>query len=365
MATTLVVSDLHLGGRTGADVLRKGQLRAPLLEALKGVDRLVLLGDVLELRHGPPAEALERSEPFFREVAEALPDAEIILVAGNHDHLVVEPWLARRGRARALKLGLEQRVAPRSASWLAARMGAWLGEERTSVAYPGLWLREDVYATHGHFIDLFSTIPTFERLGAAITARVIGGSLPPEASVNDFLARLEPVYAWVDTVARHAPGDRAARGAGGAAKAYETLAGSGPRALRARILGAAFPLVIGALNRAGLGPLTSDLAGAELRRASLRAMAEVVRRLDIEAEHVIFGHSHRAGPLPDDLDAEWRTATGTRLHNAGCWVFETHFLSGAGAKSPYWPGTTIRLEGDEPPRLERLLADVPVDQLAA
>src|SRR5438270_246702 len=82
----------------------------------------------------------------------------------------------------------------------------------------------DVYATHGNFLDLYSTIPTFERLGAAITGRVIGGTMPQRASVDDFLARLEPVYAWVDTVARHAPGDRAARGAGGAARAYETLA---------------------------------------------------------------------------------------------------------------------------------------------
>src|SRR3954454_5234794 len=37
VATTLVISDLHLGGRTGADVLRKPEFRAPLLEALRGV----------------------------------------------------------------------------------------------------------------------------------------------------------------------------------------------------------------------------------------------------------------------------------------------------------------------------------------
>jgi hypothetical protein len=369
VSTTLVISDLHLGGRTGADVLRKAETREPLLEAVRGVDRLVLLGDVLELRHGPPGEALARSEPFFRGVAAALgARAEVVLVAGNHDHQTIEPWLERRARGKdgPGPLGLEQTIAPGRASWIASRIASWLGEERTSVAYPGLWLREDVYATHGHFIDLYSTIPTFERLGAAITSRVIGGSMPDQATVDDFLARLEPVYAWVDTVARHAPGDRAARGAGGAARAYETLAGSGPRPLRARLLGAAFPIVIAALNRAGLGPLSSDLAGAELRRASLRAMEEVMRRLDIDAQHVIFGHSHRSGPHPNDVDAEWRTARGARLHNTGCWVFETHFISGgASGQSPYWPGTAIRLVDDEPPELERLLGDVPADQLAA
>src|SRR3954468_9601868 len=100
MATTLIVSALHLGGRTRAAVLRKPEVRPPLLEALRGVDRLVLLGDVLELRHGPPAEALSRSESFFRGVAGGFPDGEVVLLAGNHDHQTIEPWLARRARAK-------------------------------------------------------------------------------------------------------------------------------------------------------------------------------------------------------------------------------------------------------------------------
>ena len=52
----------------------------------------------------------------------------------------------------------------------------------------------------------------------------------------------------------------------------------------------------GRVNRMGLGPFGPDISGAELRRAGLRAMAEVVSSLGIEAEHVIFGHTHRAGP---------------------------------------------------------------------
>ena len=59
MTRTLIVSDLHLGGLSGVDLLRRPQLRASLLAELDGVDRLVLLGDVLELRHGPPHEALQ------------------------------------------------------------------------------------------------------------------------------------------------------------------------------------------------------------------------------------------------------------------------------------------------------------------
>jgi len=55
---TLVISDLHLGSRNGVDVLRRPAAQRALVEALEGVDRLVILGDLLELRHGPMRDAL-------------------------------------------------------------------------------------------------------------------------------------------------------------------------------------------------------------------------------------------------------------------------------------------------------------------
>ena len=79
------------------------------------------------------------------------------------------------------------------------------------------------------------------------------------------------------------------------------------------MLAGAFPLTIAALNRLGIGPLKADLSGVELRRAGLRAMGEVVARLGIDARHVIFGHTHRSGPLPDDDAGEWRLAGGGQL----------------------------------------------------
>jgi metallophosphoesterase superfamily enzyme len=69
---TLIVSDLHLGSLSGADLLRRAELRAPLLEAIADVERLVLLGDVLELRHGPMREAMAAARPFFEDVGRAL-----------------------------------------------------------------------------------------------------------------------------------------------------------------------------------------------------------------------------------------------------------------------------------------------------
>src|ERR1700759_2727721 len=106
---TLVLSDLHLGGASRSDLLRRAELRAPLLELAAGADRVVLLGDVLELRHGPPREALAAARPFFEELGRTLAGKELVLVAGNHDHALIEPWLASRAELpEPAPLGLEQ-----------------------------------------------------------------------------------------------------------------------------------------------------------------------------------------------------------------------------------------------------------------
>ena len=55
-------------------------------------------------------------------------------------------------------------------------------------------------------------------------------------------------------------------------------------------------------------------------------MGEVVARLGIDARHVVFGHTHRSGPLPDDDASEWRLAGGAQLTNTGCWVYESMYL---------------------------------------
>jgi hypothetical protein len=226
-------------------------------------------------------------------------------------------------------------------------MAEWLGP-RTTVAYPGLWLRDDVYATHGHYLDLHVTIPTFERLAAGLTNRFLG-DLGPRATPADYEARLAPVYAWIDAVAEWAPDGRAAGGAGSAARAYRALTGS-RRGVRALLLAGAFPLAIGGLNRAGLGPMSADLSGAAMRTSTLRAMHEVLGRLGVGPAHVIFGHSHRTGPLPGDDPLEWG-----RLVNCGSWVLETHFMQRPEPDNPYWPGGAVRVEASGPPRLQRLL----------
>jgi metallophosphoesterase superfamily enzyme len=63
---TLVISDLHLGMRLERDVLRRRAPLGVLLEALADVQRLVLLGDVVELSERNSGKALVVAEPVLR-----------------------------------------------------------------------------------------------------------------------------------------------------------------------------------------------------------------------------------------------------------------------------------------------------------
>ena len=345
-------------------MVRRSGAADALFAALDGIDRLVLLGDALEFRNQPVAEALAASEPFFGALGDALAGRQLVIVPGNHDHALVARWHARRSGP----LGLEQRMAPKKASDLAAALASQLGRgANVEFAYPGLWLREDVYATHGNYLDVHTTMPTFERIAIATSGRIaLGGPRRwnDVHSAEDYEALLSPVYAWMQAAAQTG---RTGAGPGGGAAIDVWRMLSAPRlaGLRSYALAAGFPIAVGALNTAGLGPLRSEVSVEELRRAGLRAMSEVVERLRIRARHVLFGHTHRAGVLDGDLAAEWLTPNGVQLHNPGSWVYSRTFVASGGKSSPYWPGGAVLLDDGAPPQLLRLLADHPAGELSA
>ena len=353
---TLVVSDLHFGKHGGADVLRREPARERLLTALDDRDRLVLLGDVLELRHGPVREALAAAEAPLRAVGAALgPDREVVVTAGNHDHALVADWLARRANGGPPpELGLAAPVDWRAGEAL-QRVAELLAPATVRVAYPGVWLREDVYAIHGHYLDMHLTVPTLERLGAAAMTRVVGLGPAGPRDVDEYEMALAPIYAWIHAVAQRADPDRSGMLGGGSVRGWDALTGPGRRTLRGRVIAFGWPVAIAGLNRAGLGPFRAHLSGPELRQAGLRAVTEVVARLNAETGYVIFGHTHRAGPLPTDDGAEWCTVGGTRLINSGCWVEEPSFLGPDPMRSPYRPGFAVRVDEVGPPELVNLL----------
>ena len=361
MTRTLVVSDLHLGTRAGVDVLAREGPRETLLSALEGVDRLILLGDTLELRQTTFREVIDRAAPALRAIGERLEGRTVVIVPGNHDHVLAEAWLRRHEHP----LGLENRATPERASHAAQELARLLAPANVELAYPGLWVADGVYATHGHYLDLHMTVPTLERLAIAGSGRLTLADRrrwDDVHSPDDYEAVVAPLYAWLHTAAQRGRPSEAVVG-GRTLGVWNALRGNGRgRAVRVRALTAAFPLAIRALNAAGMGPLSSEISLSALRRSGLRAMAEVVERLRIEARHVIFGHTHRAGPLEGDVPPEWLTPNATRLHNVGSWVFSQTFSRDS--QSPYWPGGAIVVADGGAPQLVRLLSDRDPQELA-
>ena len=325
---TLVVSDLHLGARLRRDVLSRGQALEALLDALDGVDRLVLLGDVVELLEGRPAQAMEVAEPVLRAIGGRLRrDTEVIVVPGNHDGELVAPWLRAHGVGPAVDAEL-----PGDATPVLARVVACLAPAAVRVRYPGVWLSDRVWATHGHYLDrhlmpetafgvargLLGRLPRdgarpvdYERAGGPSLTRV-------EALLTRWLPR--PLAALVDDLAELL---RAA-----------TMPGV-PRRLLAR----------------RMSPVTATLLGAQARRASIPALARVVHRLGVDADWVVFGHVHRFGPLPGDDLQDWIGPGGRpRIVNTGSWVYEPLLVHHATPPHPYWPGGAVLLEDRRDPQ---------------
>ena len=330
---TLVVSDLHLGSRLQRDVLRVPAAREALIAAVAEADRLVLLGDVVELLEGRSRQALETAEPVLRALGAALgPDRELLLVPGNHDAALVRPWVRAQGAA----LAVDSRVPPDATPAL-AQLVAWLAPARVSVHYPGVWLGDGVWATHGHYLDRH-LLPE----SAFGIARGLLGRLPRDGAVPDEYERAGgPSLTWLEALLTSRLPAPLAR-----------LWDDGAERLRAWTM----PRVERRLLRRRLAPVTARLLGVQMRRAAIPALARVVHRLGIDADWVLFGHVHRLGPGAGDDPLEWRgPLERPRIANCGSWVFESRLVHGARPPHPYWPGGAILLEDGRPPRAVGLL----------
>jgi UDP-2,3-diacylglucosamine pyrophosphatase LpxH len=333
---TLVVSDFHLGGRLGHDILRRPEPLRLLLDAVEDVDRLVLLGDIVELMEGRGQRSLELAEPVITALGERLgPEREVIVVPGNHDAPLVRSWLRSDGGSA---LAAETPV-PLDATPALARLTSWLAPARVRVSYPGVWLTDGVWATHGHYLD-WHLIP----VSAYGFTRGLLGRLPRDgASPLDYERIRRPSLT----------------------RATRWL----PRPLAALLDDVAEVVRAATMPRRGmlhqrLAPLTSRLLSAQMRRASLPALARVVHRLGLDAECVVFGHVHRLGPLAGDRLEDWSGPGGRpRLVNTGSWLYEPLLLHRARPPHPYWPGGAVVFDDEEPPRAVGLLDSLPASAL--
>ncbi|MGI8750290.1 MAG: metallophosphoesterase [Thermoleophilaceae bacterium] len=348
--STAIVSDLHLSTVSGADMLRRPQARERLGEALSRADRVVILGDLLELRERRAEEALKVATPALEAIGEATAGRELVLVPGNHDYELASPALERERLGGRDALPLQGRYSTDHGE-LSRRVAALMPDTDVSLAYPGLRLRDDVFATHGHYLDLHLTVPRVESIFAHAVGRLVGAK-GPELSVDAYEAALSPVYAFSHALAQSARVN-ASVGGGNISREVWVRAGDGGVAGLA-LGGVAIPVAVATLNRLGIGRFRPDISATELRRAGLRAMDRVIGNLDIEAAHVIFGHTHRAGPLPGEVEGWW-LGGGTRLHNTGSWLLEEAFSAAEGPANPYWPGRVTWLDDSGPPWFENVL----------
>ena len=374
----LVVSDLHLGARSER---RPAAPRRAARAAARGARGRRPPGAARRRaraarRAGARGAARRRGRCFEELGRGARPDAR-----GRARARQPRPPADRaRGSSAAARpapppLGLERaRSSRREASPLAAAI--WRGgsrPRRSSVAYPGLWLRDDVYATHGHYLDRHVTVPA-SSAWRRVVERSVASRRPADA-----LARRGLRGRRSRRSTRCSTRSRSPRAATGAARrtrtprsarlARRSPATAAPAAAPARCSAGLPGSAIGALNRVGLGPLRADLRARAAPRGPATRWARSLRRARRRAAHVVFGHTHRAGPL-----AERRRRPSGR---AGRRAHRQHRLVGlraavpdrAGPAQPVLAGHGRELGDDGAPRPRAccaLLGDAPAtDALSA
>ena len=338
---TLVISDLHLGMRREQDVLTRREPLALLLKAVADVDRLVLLGDVVELSEGQPEHAMEVAEPVLRALGRRVgPGREVIVVPGNHDRALVASWIQPMGD----RLAVDSSV-PLDATAELAAVCSWLAPARVSARYPGVWLSERVWATHGHYLNRH-LVPAWS-LG--VTRGLLGQMPRDTARPIDY----EPT------------GGRSLR------STHEAFHGALPEPLagaadRLGVLARAATMTKASrkLLRPELARLNAALLSAQTHVASIPALIQVTQRLGVDADFVVFGHVHRLGPLADDDEAAWEGSGGKpRIVNTGSWIYEPLLVDAVTPPHPYWPGGAAVIDDDRDPQPIGLLDADPAHAL--
>ncbi len=361
---TAIVSDLHIGSTSREDLLRDASVRRALMEEIAGADRIVLLGDTVEMRGLPLGLALKAARPFFEDLSETVAGRTVLMLPGNHDHRLADPLLDQHPAGGDARLGVENRFAPSSAP--ASLIAGWLGSAELEMSYPGAWLRDGVYAMHGHYMDYHMNVPRGECIGSAAVARVTR-PLPDPAGPDDYERLLAPLYGLAFGLAQSGARRDSAGKPAFEERAWKWVSGEGDHPRRRRIVAAlisqgAVPAATWTLNRLLGTHFEPDLSAAAISNAGIAGISKAVHRLRIDAEHVIVGHSHRAGPRGGE--APWPLAGGGQLHNTGNWIFASAFHRPDSKPGPYWPGTVTWLEGDEPPRRVSVLAERSAEELA-
>lgn len=371
---TLVISDLHVGMRDGFSVLERPVALELLLNALQDCERLVLLGDLVELQEAQAAHSLATVRPILQAIgAQMGPEREILFLPGNHDRQLIRGWIEAQGRAMR-----SESVVPPDASPPLRDIVEQLAPARVEVRYPGAWLSERIWAHHGHYLNRFlvpdqsyGVMPRRERRGG--DARRVPADFEPRwgrrGGVRTLVRRLPRRAAAgivdVEEVMRAATMPAPVDGGENSTRSAQDATGDGgetihnpPIEMTAKFTDRLHERIL----HPSLSPMVSHLLGLQVRRHSVPAVARVAHDLGLEPDYVLFGHVHRLGPISGDDPGEWRWQN-TRILNTGSWRWEPVLVQRARPPHPYWPGGAILIDEQGEPHAIGLLDSLSRDEL--
>jgi predicted phosphodiesterase len=405
MATALI-SDLHLGAWQLNDLLRYPFFIERLTESLEGVDEVYLLGDILELRFQRLELALQAARPFFAALGDTLRGRRarngrmprIVFVGGNHDyHFALQ--LMEREQEMAIERGettpykFSGKVPNVSDTLLLRQLRGMVGPGvAVEFAYPYVVLETaagPALAMHGHYLDLHLASPA-ERLLAIIEQALTAYRLQaPRPGFDLYEAVLRPqneLLYWIGQSPagaqvqseiwrrlrgdnRHLPRGFLARlrriAIRRALRAAEALAGAAARQITDRVLKGDVTSISPARG-------TGVAEGIQAFMDSLYALQGDL--FAIEGWHrppayVIFGHTHRPGPLPgvdDGADTPWRAqwaGQSVDVLNTGSWLYDVERALTQEYHETHWPGTLVLIPDGGAPRVISVLKDLSADKL--
>ena len=156
--------------------------------------------------------------------------------AANIEAAIVTAPVEMDGHTLFRVRGATSMPADVRAARISGRLAAAAAGCRVVAAYPGLWLRDDVYATHGHFLDRHLTVPSFERMGIGVVERLLG--IPPDgadpldspenpeqSTIEDYERVQAPVYSFLTALAESGGSRRG--GANPSARVWEMVGDRG------------------------------------------------------------------------------------------------------------------------------------------
>ena len=402
--STALISDLHLGAWQLNDLLRYPIFIERLTKTLEGVDEVYLLGDVLELRFQRLELALQAAQPFFAALGETLRarrtrqgrTPRVVFVAGNHDYHFALQLIEReqemaieRGDAKPYKF--PGKIPPPRDTLLLRQLRRMIGPGvDVEFAYSYVVLQTaggPALAMHGHYLDLHLASPA-ERLLAlveqALTAYRLE-TLRPGFDLYEAVLRPQnellywigqsPAGAQVQSEIwrrlrgdnRHVPRGLLARlrriAIRRALRAAEALAGAAARQLTDRVLR-------GDATNISPARATGVEEGIRAFMDSLYALQEdlfAAERWTAPPAYVIFGHTHRPGPLPGvDATALWRAPWAgheVQVLNTGSWMYDVERALTQEYYETHWPGTLVLIPDGGEPRVVSVLKDLTADEI--